>query len=168
VKRVLALLAILVVGAGCALGEVLQDPGDPVDLTPSTLAGTWHGGTQRFITFKEDGSFSAIDFPATPMRDFLNSIGFDATRDAVDGSGTWTLGGRPEDSSSPQATVHLVFTQIAGVSSKAGGPDLNALRPGDGKVYLVMSYVGDQGNMTTAYLKCAAECPTPSASPQAS
>jgi len=165
VKRVLALLAILVIGAGCSMGEVLQDPGDPVGMTPSTLAGTWHGGTLRFITFEEDGSFSAINFPATPMQSFLNTIAFDPKRIGFDGSGTWALEGKPGDSASPQSTVKLDFTLIEGVSTMAGGPDLLALRPGDGHVYLVLFYVGDQGNMTTGYLKCASDCPTPSAVP---
>jgi hypothetical protein len=161
VKRVLAYLAILVVIAGCSLGESLQDPGDHVDMTASTLAGTWHGGTQRFITFQEDGTFSAINVPNPPFRDFLNSIGFDPARDRADGSGTWTLEGLSGESAAPRATVRLHFKQLAGVRPTVDGFDLEALRPADGRLYLVVFYI-DQGNSWTGYLKCASDCVLPS------
>jgi hypothetical protein len=160
-RRVLVYLAIVFV-LGCSFGEELQDPGDPVDMTPSTLAGTWHGGTERFITFREDGTFSAINLPSAPFHDFLNRIDFDPARRRLDGSGTWTLGGLSGRSTGPQATVHLSFDLLAGVPAYYDGPDLSALRPGDGKVYLVFFYVGDQGNSWTGYLKCDADCVVPS------
>ncbi len=58
--------------------------------------------------------------------------------------------------------VHLSFDQLAGAPAKFDGPDLDALRPGDGLVYLVFFYVGDGGNSRTGYLKCASDCPLPS------
>jgi hypothetical protein len=164
VKRVLAFVAILVVIAGCSIGEALQDPGDPVDMTPSTLAGTWHGGTQRFITFREDGTFTAINLPTAPFADYLNSTGFDPGRQRLDGSGTWTLETLSGQSAQPHASVRLSFDQLAGAPTRYSGPILSALRPEDGKVYLVMFYV-DQGNSWTGYLKCGADCPSPSPAP---
>lgn len=160
-KRVLAYLAIAVVLAGCSLGESLQDPGDHVDMTASTLAGTWHGGTERFITFQEDGTFTAINVPNPPIQDFLNSIGFDPARDRADGSGTWTLKALSGESAAPHATVHLRFRQLAGAPATFDGPDLEALRPTDGNVYLVVFYV-DEGDSWTGYLKCASDCVLPS------
>jgi hypothetical protein len=164
VKRVLTFLAIALVIAACSFGEELRDPGDPVELSPATLAGTWHGGTQRFITFDEDGTFSAINLPSPPFQDFLNSVDFDPTRQRLDGSGTWTLRRSGGQAAGPLSTVHLSFGNLAGVRTTFDGPDLSALRPGDGKVYLVFFYVGDQGNSTTGYLKCASDCVLPSPS----
>jgi hypothetical protein len=161
VKGVLAFLVILVVAAACSFGEELQNPGDPVGMTSSTLTGTWHGGTQRFITFRADGSFSATNLPTPPFQDFLSSIGFDSSRQRVDGSGTWALERSRGQSVGPQSTVHLRFAELAGVPTTFDGPDLSALRPGDGKVYLVFFYVGDQGNSSTGYLKCGSDCIVP-------
>jgi hypothetical protein len=158
VKRALAYLAILLVIAGCSMGEALQDPGDPVDMTLLTLAGTWHGGTQRFISFNGNGTFSATNLPSPPFQDLLGSIGFDPARHQLDGSGTWSLTAAPDQPAYPHATVHLSFDRLAGRAEAFDGPDLSALRPGDGQVYLVMFYVGDQGNSSTGYLKCASVC----------
>jgi hypothetical protein len=145
-KRILVYLAVLLIGAACGMGEALQDPGDPVPMTPAKLVGTWHGGTERFITFKEDGTFSAINLPVGPFHDYPKSIGFDATRQRLDGSGRWTVAG---------ATVHLVFERLAGKDQGRSGPsaDLAALRPADHKEYLVFFYVSDEGNSYTGYLK---------------
>jgi hypothetical protein len=162
VKRILAYLAVALVIAGCSFGEELQNPGDPVDMTPSSLAGIWHGGTQRFITFDENGTFTAVDLPAPPFQDYLNSIHFDPAHSRLDGSGTWTLLGTPNGGSpAPRSTVHLRFDHLAGQSTFFDGPDLSALRPDDGKVHLVTFYTGDQDNGTTSYLKCAGDCVVP-------
>jgi hypothetical protein len=40
-RRALAYGAIAMILAGCALGEVFADYGDPVDLKPQDLVGTW-------------------------------------------------------------------------------------------------------------------------------
>lgn len=165
-KRIHVYLGILVMLSACALGEVLQDPGDQVDMTPSTLAGTWHGGTERFITFQEDGSFSAVNLPIPPFQEFVNSHQLGPA--PLDGSGTWTLERSSGESTGPRATVHLSFEYLAGIPARFDGPDLDALRPGDGKVYLVVFYVDDQGNSWTGYLKCASDCVLPSPPPTAS
>jgi hypothetical protein len=161
VKRALAYLAILLVFAGCSMGEALQDPGDPFDMTMLTVVGTWHGGTERFISFTSNGTFSAINLPTPPFQDELNSIGFDPVGHRLDGSGTWTLTGAPDQPAHPHAIIQLSFDRLGGTSVRIGGPDLSALRPGDGQVYLVMFYVGDQANMTTGYLKCTSACHPP-------
>jgi hypothetical protein len=162
VKRILAYLATALVIVGCSFGEELQDPGDPVDMTPTSLAGTWHGGIQRFITFADNGTFTAVDLPSPPFDDYLKSIGFDPAHHRLDGSGTWTLLGTPNGGSpAPRSTVHLRFDNLAGQSTFFDGPDLSALRPGDGMVYLVFFYVGDD-NGTTGYLKCTDGCVVPS------
>ena len=163
-KRVLAWLAILVVIAGCGIGEALQDPGDPVDMTPSTLAGTWHGGTERFITFREDGTFSAINLPYALFKNDFDSGSHPASQ-KVDGTGTWALVGTAGRPDSPRSNVHLDFEQLTGASHRIASIELNALRPEDGKVYLVVFYIGDGGNSFTGYLKCASDCVLPSPGP---
>src|SRR5262249_38750278 len=101
---------------------------------------------------------------APPFQDLLNSVGFDASRRRLDGSGTGTLRRSAGRTAGPPSMVHLRFGDLAGVRTTVDGPDLSALRPGDGKVYLVFFYVGDQGNSTTGYLKCASDCVLPSPS----
>lgn len=68
-------------------------------------------------------------------------------------------------STGPHSIVHLAFDDLAGTPTRFGGPDLTALRPGDGKVYLVIFYVSEQGNSWTSYLKCESDCPVPSPPP---
>jgi hypothetical protein len=169
-KRVMAYLAILAVATACSLGEQLRDPGDPVEMTPESLAGTWHAGTEGFITFSEDGTFTAINLPSPPFRDFLNDRHFDPTQHRLDGSGTWTIEANTNEPDSPHATVSLIFDNLAGGPARVGGPNLHGLRPGDGKAYLVMFYSGDGGNSYTGYLKCDSDCiipaPIPSGSPR--
>jgi hypothetical protein len=162
VKRILGYLSVVLVVLGCSFGEELQDPGDPVDMTPSSLAGTWHGGTQRFITFQPDGTFSAVNLPVPPFQDAVGR-GFDPKHDRLDGAGTWALPDPPVGPSPRvHSTVHLSFDHLAGRRVYFDGPDLAALRPGDGNVYLVFFYVGDEGNSTTGYLKCTGDCVVPS------
>lgn len=160
-KRIVAYLAILVVTTACGLGEVLQDAGDPVEMTSASLAGTWHGGTERFITFSKDGTFTAINLPSPPFQDFLNSQHFDQAQYRLDGSGTWAIKANTNEPDSPHATVHLSFDTLAGGPAGYDGPDLLGLRPSDGKAYLVMYYVGDAGNSSTSYLKCDSDCAVP-------
>lgn len=80
-----AFVAVAVVIAGCSLGEALQDPGDPVDMTTATIAGTWHGGTERFITFAEDGTFTALNLPPEMFGTYDDPA--EAAGHRVDGSG---------------------------------------------------------------------------------
>jgi len=156
VKRSLALLAVLVVTAGCTLGESLQNPGESVDMTTATIAGTWHGGTQRFVTFAEDGTFTALNLPPDMFEKTGNSP--DPAAPPIDASGRYSLG-------SPTASVVLTFEHQTEADVMLGSTTMDAFRHDDGKVYLVFSYVGSLGNMTTSYLKCASDCVLPSRRP---
>jgi hypothetical protein len=155
----MALLAVLVVAAGCALGEALQDPGDPVDMTTATIAGTWHAGTQRFITFNDNGTFTALNLPADMFEDSLGSP--DPAAPPIDASGRYTLGFLSNATAGPHAIVELSIEHHTRADIVRGSAELDALRPGDGQVYLVFFYVGSQGNMTTGYLKCTSDCVLP-------
>lgn len=156
----MALLAALVVAAGCSLGEALQDPGDPVDMTPATIAGTWHAGTQRFITFDEDGTFTALNLPPDLFKNPPGAA--DPAAPPIDASGRYTLGFLSNATTGPHASVELNIEHRTGADIVRGSAELTALRPGDGQVYLVFFYVGSQGNMTTGYLKCTSDCVVPS------
>jgi hypothetical protein len=155
-KRVLAYLTILIVAAGCGLGEALADYGDPVDMRPADLVGKWHGGSTRSIVFDESGTFSASNLPYAAFDDFVPSD-FDPARERLDGSGTWTLEASPQHPDGPKAIVALSYRRLAGQEVAAGGPDLTALRQ-DGVVSLVFFYVSDGGNSWTAYQKCTPDC----------
>ncbi|MGI5184910.1 hypothetical protein ACQEVZ_52520 [Dactylosporangium sp. CA-152071] len=152
-----ALLMALVVGAACGIGEALQDPGDPVDMTAETIAGTWHAGTDRFITFGADGTFTALNLP--PGLFHRSPSG--PAAEPIDASGRYVLAYQPAATAGPHASVRLIIEERTGADLGVGGVELSALRPGDGQVYLVFFYVGDQGNMTTGYLRCADACPPP-------
>jgi hypothetical protein len=154
-RRLLALVAILVVTAGCAIGDIVGDGGSPVDMTPSTLVGTWQGGG-RYFTFRQDGTFSAVDLPP----DAFSSLNLAPRPSRLDGWGAWSL-----PAGSPHATVHLNFDVIGGVPIAYSGPDLTALRQGKGNVYLAMYYEGSGGNEWTNYVRCADPCAAPSPSP---
>lgn len=162
--RVLALLATLVVAAACTMGEILRDYGDPVDMQPSDLVGTWYsnsgsgGSGSRLFRFEEDGSFSATDLPESEYGSFLPP-GADATA-PIDGEGTWSLEPPRRDPDGPTATVDLRFSQLAGRPA-AGSTHLSALRQ-DGTVFLVMFDAGD-GYGWFAYQKCTRDCPSPAA-----
>ncbi|GIH07836.1 hypothetical protein Rhe02_59030 [Rhizocola hellebori] len=141
-RRVLAYTTILIVMSACALGELWADYGDPVDMKPADLIGTWTSGTDRSIVFGEDGTFTASNLPYEAFDDFVPDD-FDPTSQ-IDGSGTWAL-------ESP-GTVALSFLRLAGSDIRSAGPSPNALRQDD-IVYLVFFYVGTGGNSWTAYLK---------------
>ena len=49
---------ILIVAGACAMGEMLTDYGDPVDMRPADLVGTWVSGKARAIVFDEDATFA--------------------------------------------------------------------------------------------------------------
>ena len=152
-----ALLVALVVGAACSIGEALQDPGDPVDMTTETITGTWHAGTERFITFGADGTFTALNLP--PGLFDTSSSG--ASAEPIDASGRYTLAYQSRATAGPHAAVRLTIDEHTRADLRIGGAELSALRPGDGQVYLVFFYVGDQGNMTTGYLRCTDTCQPP-------
>ncbi|MCW3816595.1 hypothetical protein ONA91_19295 [Micromonospora sp. DR5-3] len=166
-RRVLALFVAAVVAAGCSLGEVLADDGDPVDLRPADVVGTWRSGAQRVITFDDHGGFTAEWLPYGVFDDFL-PIGAD--RDAnITGSGTWALGRPEQNPDGPSSAVRLTFLELAGTRNGQGSFGLSALRQ-DGRVRLLFFYVGPGGNSWTAYEKCD-DCPpgvTPSPSVKAS
>lgn len=159
-RRLIALLVAAVVAAGCSLGEVLADYGDPVDMRPADLIGTWRSGPHRVITFAENGGFTAEWLPYDEFADFL-PVDFDPAAN-VTGSGTWTLPPPFENPDGLASRVTLSFRELAGMRSGSGAFELSALRQG-GRVHLVFFYVGPGGNSWTAYEKCE-ECP-PSPAP---
>lgn len=155
-----AFLAALVIAAACSAGEALQDPGDPVDMTTASIAGTWHAGTERFITFGQDGTFTALNLPPDLFDPPPGPPGPPAP--PSDAAGRYTLGHQSSATSGPHSTVKLSLDQ------PTGSVELLALRPGDGQVYLVFFYVGQQGNMTTGYLRCTTDCLPPTGGPSGS
>lgn len=155
-RRLIALLLAAVVAAGCSLGEVLADHGDPVDMRPADLVGTWRGGTQRVITFAEDGGFTAGWLPYEEFDEFL-PVDFDPAAN-VTGSGIWALRPPFENPDGPASTVALSFHELAGARNGSGAFEHSALRQG-GRVLLFFFYVGPGGNSWTAYERCA-DCPS--------
>ena len=150
-RRAVAYLAILIVAGACAMGEILADYGDPVDMRPTDLVGTWVSGKSRAIVFDEDGTFAASDLPYEVFDEFVPN-GFDPA-DQLDGSGTWSLETPIGASHGRKSHVHLRFDRLADTSAALGGPDLSALRQDEGVVYLVFFYVGSGGNGWCAYHK---------------
>ncbi|MEV6930196.1 hypothetical protein AB0M46_37730 [Dactylosporangium sp. NPDC051485] len=151
-----AFLALLAVTLGCSIGEALQDPGDPVDMTTATIAGTWHAGTARFITFNEDGTFTALNLPHELFEDYPTSP--DPAAPPIDAAGRYTLNRGSNATDGPHADVKLAIDEHTKADEHLGSVTMNALRPGDGQVYLVFFYSGSGGNSWTGYLKCAADC----------
>jgi hypothetical protein len=147
------MMAIIVAG-GCTLGEIMADYGDPVDMQPSDLVGSWRSGQHRTITFDEDGTFTAAHLPYEVFDEFL-PVGFDPARNII-GSGTWSLEAPDENPDGPRSTVALSIE----LADKLGviGVELSALRQ-DGTVFLFFFYVGEGGNSWTAYQKCTPDCP---------
>ncbi|GAA2332072.1 hypothetical protein [Dactylosporangium salmoneum] len=150
------LVAALVVTLGCSIGEALQDPGDPVDMTTANIAGTWHAGTERFITFAEDGTFTALNLPRELFEDYPTSP--DPGAAPIDAAGRYTLDRGSTASEGPHSDVKLTIDEHTKADDHLGSVTMNALRPGDGQAYLVFFYTGSGGNSWTGYLKCAEDC----------
>ncbi|MEU5724619.1 hypothetical protein [Micromonospora sp. NPDC047738] len=154
-RRVLALLVAAVVAAGCSLGEVLADYGDPVDLRAADVVGTWRSGSKRVITFDDHGGFTAEWLPYDVFDEFLP---VDVGRDAnITGSGTWAVRASFANPEGPSSTVALTVEELAGTRHGKGSFELSALRQGD-HVRLLFFYVGPGGNSWTSYEKCD-DCP---------
>lgn len=149
-RRVLIYTAVLIVIGACSFGETMADYGDPVDMRPADLVGTWNSGTDRSIVFSEDGTFTASNLPYEAFDDFVPDEFIPGSQ--VDGSGTWTLVSPATKPDGPASTVALSFQRLAGSKVRSAGPNLSALRQDD-VVYLVFFYVGDGGNSWTAYRK---------------
>jgi hypothetical protein len=150
-------MILAVLAGGCALGEILADYGEPVDLRSADVVGTWQSGTtdsgtSRSIVFTDDGDFTATNLPRAAVAFLVDGRGVGR----VDGSGTWTLAANT--SGDVQASVALSFDRLADVDVASSGPDLSALRQDNGAIYLFFFYV-DQGNSWTSYQKCAPDCP---------
>jgi hypothetical protein len=157
VRRTIAYLAIVGVVAACGFGEALQDYGDPVNLSPDSLAGSWRSGPDpRLITFSEDGTFTAVDLPYEIFHEELPRS-FDPLHDKVDGAGTWKFLPSREGLNS---AVELTFREIFGKEVRYGGLELQATQYEGHPVWLVFYYVGDGGNDTTSYERCGADCPS--------
>ncbi|MGW5670074.1 hypothetical protein [Micromonospora sp. NPDC003776] len=155
VRRLIALLLAAVVAAGCSLGEVLADDGDPVDLRAADVVGTWRAGPQRVITFDDQGGFTAEWLPYDMFDEFL-PIGLDAGAN-ITGSGTWAVRTPYLNPDGPSSHVALTMEELAGLRKGKGSFELTALRQ-DGRVRLLFYYVGPGGNSWTAYEKCG-DCP---------
>ena len=149
-RRVLAYAAILIVAGACAMGEILTDYGDPVDMRPADLVGTWVSGKDRSIVFDEDGTFAASNLPYELFDEFVPE-GFNPA-DQLDGCGTWSLEVPISASHDRKSKVALSFDRLAGTEVASAGPSPSALRQ-DGVVYLIFFYVGSGGNSWTAYHK---------------
>ncbi|MFG2058117.1 hypothetical protein ACGFI9_29260 [Micromonospora sp. NPDC048930] len=164
VRRMIALLLAAVVAAGCSLGEVLADYGDPVDLRPADVVGTWRSGPQRVITFDDQGGFTAEWLPYDVFDEFL-PVGLE--RDAnVTGAGTWAVRAPFGNPDGPSSRVALTVEELAGTRTGKGSFELTALRQ-DGPVRLLFFYVGPGGNSWTAYEKCGDCAPVATSSPSA-
>ncbi|MFU8854779.1 hypothetical protein ACNAW0_28000 [Micromonospora sp. SL1-18] len=159
-RRMIALLLAAVVAAGCSLGEVLADYGDPVDMRADDLVGTWRSGAQSVITFDDHDNFTAEWLPYDVFDEFLP---LDVDRDAnITGSGTWAVRAPYQNPDGPSSKVALTVEELAGMQTGKGSFELAALRQ-DGQVRLLFFYVGPGGNSWTAYEKCE-DCP-PGAAP---
>ncbi|MEV0715169.1 hypothetical protein [Asanoa sp. NPDC050611] len=143
-RRAVALALVLVVAAGCALGDVLEGYGDSVAMTDSSLVGTWWGGTTRVLFFGSDGSVIANDLPV-PLVDMVLPPDFDRSASGADAAGTWRI--------TPSGEVVLELELIAGAPTAMAGPELSSLRDEAGVVGLWFFYVGDGGNSWTVYHK---------------
>ena len=135
--RIGAYLATLLLIAGCTMGELWADQGDPIDLRPGDLTGTWHSTPDREITFAADGTFTATNLPTEAFSNFAIPPG------PLDGSGTWSV---------DTSEVALVYRLLADTEVRMSGPNLTALRENNVD-NLYFFYVGAGGNSWTAYQK---------------
>lgn len=150
-----ALVVAAVVAAGCSLGEVLADDGDPVDLRAADVVGTWRAGPKRVFTFDDQGGFTAEWLPYDMFDEFLPA-GFEASAN-ITGSGTWEVRAPFQNPDGPSSRVALTIEELAGLRTGKGSFELTAVRQ-DGPVRLIFNYVGPGGNSWTAYEKCG-DCP---------
>jgi hypothetical protein len=160
-RRILAYLAIALVLGACAIGEVLENDGDPVDMHPVDLVGTWYSptdsGSARLMTFRNNGVFSATNLPYAAFEEDVRRD-FDPGVDRLDGSGSWSLVRPPGQSAGPTSEIELDFQKLDGVTVASAGPNLSALRQSNGKVLLFFFYVGQGGNSWTSYERCDTTC----------
>ncbi|MDI1460436.1 hypothetical protein QEZ54_05600 [Catellatospora sp. KI3] len=147
-RRMLALVAVLVIGGGCVLGELFVDYGEPADPRPTDLFGTWSNADGGSLVFTADGRFTATKLPYWEFHDFLP----DGCTGQVDGGGVWEL--RPARSGGPDSVVGLDFGPLAGQADARLGESLDAVVQ-DGKTYLVF-FMGAGGNSWHAYEKTPA------------
>ncbi|GHJ45963.1 hypothetical protein Cs7R123_33050 [Catellatospora sp. TT07R-123] len=131
------------------VGGALADYGDPADLRPADLVGTWSNVDGGNLVFTADGRFTAVKLPYERFRDFLSHD----FAGQVDGSGTWKL--RSSQTGGPMNKVDLDFGQLADEPEARVGDSVDALVQ-DGKTYLVFFFVGDGGNSWRAYAKTPA------------
>ncbi|HEX6870420.1 MAG TPA: hypothetical protein VF163_04925 [Micromonosporaceae bacterium] len=155
-RRMIACALISVLLAGCALGEVLGDDGEPADLAVTDVVGSWRSGSSRSITFAKDRGFVAVDLPYPVFEDFVETD-FDPSRARLDGSGTWRLTNTSDQAGAGGSKVLLRFTSLAGESIGPVEVELTALRRDD-VVSLIFFYVGSGGNSWTAYQRCGSAC----------
>lgn len=109
-------VALVLAVSGCGG----NDDGEPVDLRPENVVGTWQGDPGRTFVFTGDGTFTATDLPAR-MFDTPDPEGA-----AIDGSGLWRLSSPIEDPEKRRSVVHLNFRLLAGKDVNSSGPSLDA------------------------------------------
>jgi hypothetical protein len=139
-RRILAYAVILIVAGACTLGEIMTDYGDPADMSPADLAGTWHGGAQRWIIFKDDETFIAKELPYEAVSSFVPK-GFDPSSQMLNGSGTWSLEAPDNASHERKSSVRLSFERLADTDNRFGY-SMDALRQDDGVVSLFLFHGG--------------------------
>jgi hypothetical protein len=66
-----------------------SDHGDPVELQPSDLVGTWQSGQRRTIVSPEDGTLCPLTCRSRCSMSSYQVISI--RQDRLDGSGTWKL-----------------------------------------------------------------------------
>lgn len=148
--RILTMTVLAITLLGCALGEILADYGDPVELTEEQLVGVWRSGdTDHLLEFRADGTFTANGLPYDEF-DFAVPDTFDP-RTPLDGSGTWRLSG---------AKVVLEFEVLGGAESRMADYEVDVRKFDDTPILLIIWYVGDGGNEWTSWAKCAESCPS--------
>jgi hypothetical protein len=168
-RRTVALLAVLVVLAGCYFG---CDPGPledtRADLTTSDVVGDWvdhvKGGV---LTFVDDGAFTATTLPYQLLSSIDPALlppGFRRT-DPLPAMGTWQIERPIGQSDGPHSHVRLDIDEIAGQPKGVGLDLLGQTR--DAKIILFFTIGDPDSNVGVDYQKCDGPCVLPSGAPTA-
>ncbi|WP_159451113.1 hypothetical protein [Micromonospora cremea] len=156
----MAYLGVLLLLAGCGLGEALS-AGDGqrtwVDLTPAALIGMWRSDRGDTIEFTADGEFFGDDVKYMFADSDLAS-NLDLSQDRATGSGRWHLTTPLGNPNGKHAFVGLSFDVVANQPSRVEIDKLLARRNDDS---IELGYnVGDPDlNDVVSYLRCDNSCP---------
>lgn len=124
-----------VLAAGCAMGELLRDYPDSLQITKDDVVGQWCNANGRSLDFGEGCDFSATN---VVPRGTVPAV-------EVDGSGTWELA---EDGT--EVVLTLTMTDP---STEVEPIVLDAVEADDGDVWL-SSYSAGDGGGAISYEKC--------------